>query len=353
VFGQDQVIRYRRVRQHRVRRHPGQPLVALRDVQEPPLRPVRTRGDLVDHPARQVVGQRPQPRLAFAQRSLGLGLRRLVAQRQHRAGLRARGVLQRPRAAVRDDLHAVRPADAPAGAFHHLARDGARQRQFARRVGPPVLGEQVVGLGVGLRLDIEPRDTVHRRRRRVHVGDPPRGVGDDHPLRQLPEDGRLLRGRRGRRRTRRVARLFRPHPLGDVAVHQRQAVAGGVAPHLQPQVALDRQIPVRHFERLALRHRRLGRRPGRHGLDLRPDLQQRPSDDLRLGPTVDPQPLGVDLLDGEVGGQQDEPSAMLSSTARLRSTAATRARSAMTWAVISLTAQNRPLTTPCPSRTGV
>jgi hypothetical protein len=81
VLGQDQVIRQQGIGHHRLRRHAGQPLVALRHEQEPPVRPVRPRGDLVDHARGQIVGQRAQSRLAFAQLARAPHLRRDLGHR--------------------------------------------------------------------------------------------------------------------------------------------------------------------------------------------------------------------------------------------------------------------------------
>jgi hypothetical protein len=122
--------------------------------------------------------------------ALGVHPRRVVPDREHGAESLAGGPEHGARAADRGDLAAIRAADAPPRVHHRIAaEDGARERELGRRIGPAVLGEQVVRLGVVLRRDVEPGHAVQARRRVVDERDPPGRVRHDHPLGELREGG--------------------------------------------------------------------------------------------------------------------------------------------------------------------
>ncbi len=71
VLRQDQVVGDGRVGEDRLGRHAGHALESLRHVEEAPVRAVGGHGELVDVAAREVVGERADPRLRLPQPRLG------------------------------------------------------------------------------------------------------------------------------------------------------------------------------------------------------------------------------------------------------------------------------------------
>ncbi|WP_246694916.1 hypothetical protein [Methylobacterium sp. WL6] len=125
-----------------------------------------------------------------ALRSLTCGF---VPKRQYRPDLLA--IRPTKRLSVADGQHfdTVRPDDPPPRLPNRLPTHRARQRQLKRRVRSPILGEEAVGVAVGIGLDIEASDTVDGSRSPVHHRDPAHRIGDDHALGELIKDDGLRR----------------------------------------------------------------------------------------------------------------------------------------------------------------
>ena len=95
--------------------------------------------------------------------------------------------------------------------------------------------------------------------------------------------------------------------LGDVTVEDRQTIRSRIGPDLGPGLPPVRpRVPVLERGRHALGHGSLVELTQRRVLGVRPDLPMGASDDLGLGPRIQPQPGRVDPQNAELPVEQDE-----------------------------------------------
>ena len=227
---------------------------------------------------------------------------RLAIEREFDLDALTLGVREQQRAGVADDLVQVvhlgldlpvqhegaQPAHDLGGAPRRRARQAERQGRLPRLVGGQRPQDALAGVDIGGHRAERLAELVRERRRhRPHRADP-RGVDE------------LVLGA--------LQLLLRALPLGDVADEDRHAGAGRKGADLEPEriaAGTDRKLlerrryPVAHHgdpelvERAAL-------------AILRPGLPDRPVDDLRRRPALDPRRLGVHRPDAKVLVDEDE-----------------------------------------------